>query len=954
MPACAGTQTGVINFMARKIERLNLADHTLDINVRKCNYEKFDFSEVEDFVRELAGGRQFQFDAIKQVLIYLWGGGYKDITQLAKENFKKKEAIQLRFQSEENFLRRLPLHNRLSGVVHMATGTGKSYVMCAIAYLSIVMGKIKRVLVLGPSSTVIEAGLTGKFREYLYGERGLQLQEKLPLKYRNIPINLLNENDPITDNSIVIENINSIYNKDNNSIGDTLFSQVEEVLVLSDEVHHAYTHLTYRENLLELEEREGRGEERDERLWMKFIREEPKITRHIGFTGTPYNQDEYFADVIYDYSINDAMNERMIKGINPIIKTEAENGDAELNINQKFEQILITHDENKKKYSYCDVKGIPRLKPITIFINSKQTVAQKNTELFTKVLADYLKVTRKEYSALPASQLYQIASEKVICVISKPTDTDYQEKLDAIEEINPDKPGGKVEFIFAVNKLSKGWDVDNVYQIVPMEERVFNSKLLISQVLGRGLRLPRNVPIGQVLGNYPVVTITNHEKFAEHIKQLLYAVTDCETRFISKVFKDDKVEERAKHNFKIFNLDYIPDVKLEDTKPPRQDTRERTLILTPSPDKLHLNVTYMIDKKKFALTRNFYTVDQVASEITDRFALRQFESKQFDFGDGIVVNDLPDRDDIEKVIRKAMEKAGIEGNRLSENNKKAIELFFNQFLPRGKKKRVHVNIEGNLIGVKTLDMASVRTSELDRDASIFISEDYESELKDENKFVIKDFQKRHKEIEGQMVLDFAGTEESDYIRPLIKARSLYAVNTSMFKTPLNLVIVSHSPERDFVFKLVEHSKYIDAWIKSRDMGFYSLSYEFWKGGKDRVRRSFNPDFFIKIDLAKYITIISGNGNKEVLEKLYNLQDKGIKELIRVVEIKSDEDQEDVTRAKEKDGKEHFERLNKRLREMNPFDVHEDFRSNIGQHYIFDLLRPETYDNWFLNLKSGNI
>lgn len=491
--------------MPRRVEKLNLSDHTLDINVRKCNYEKFDFSEIEDFVRALTGdlpapvyadrqaGREFQYKAIKEVMIYLWGGSYKNITDLAKENYAKKEEIQRRFQSEENFLRHLPLPNRLSGVVHMATGTGKSYAIFAIAYLSLVMGKTKRVLVLGPSSTVIEAGLTGKFKEYLYGQKGLELQEKLPLKYRNIPINLLNENDPIADNSIVIENINSIYNKDNNSIGDTLFAQADEVLVLSDEVHHAYSHLTFRGDILDLEDEEDRGpayrprgagrEERDERLWMKFIREEPKITRHIGFTGTPYNQDEYFCDVIYDYSINDAISQKVIKRINPIIKTEAENGDSELTINQKFEQILITHDENKKKYSYYDDKGIPRLKPITIFINGKQTIAQKNTELFTKVLADYLKATHKEYSSLPASQLYQIASEKVICVISKPTDTDYQEKLDAIEEANPDKKGGKVEFIFAVNKLSEGWDVDNVYQIVPMEERVFNSKLLISQVL---------------------------------------------------------------------------------------------------------------------------------------------------------------------------------------------------------------------------------------------------------------------------------------------------------------------------------------------------------------------------------------------------------------------------------------------------------------------------------------
>ena len=942
--------------MARKVRRLNLADHTLDINTRKCNYDKFDFSEVEDFVRELVGEREFQFKAIKEVLIYLWGGGYKDIIQLAKENFKKKEALQLRFQSEENFLRRLPLPDRLSGVVHMATGTGKSYVMFAIAYLSIVMGKVKRVLVLGPSSTVIEMGLTGKFREYLYGKEGLRLQEKLPPKYRNIPINLLNENNPIVDNSIVIENINSIYNKDNNSIGDTLFSQVEEVLVLSDEVHHAYTHLTYRDNLLRLEKIEGQRDTRDERLWMKFIREEPKIRRHIGFTGTPYNQDEYFADVIYDYSINDAINGMVIKKINPIIKTEAENGDVELSTSQKFEQILITHDENKQKYSYCDDNDRPRLKPITVFINGRRTTAQRNTEEFTKALADYLRTRRKECSDLRASQLYQIASEKVICVISKPTDADYQEKLDVIEEIDPNKLGGKVEFVFAVNKLSEGWDVDNVYQIVPMEERVFNSKLLISQVLGRGLRVPRNVPWGRVLGNYPIVTITNHEKFAEHIRQLLYAVTDCETRFISKIIAGKQPDSRSKHNFSIFNLEYVPDVKLQDAGSSKQDMRDRELVLTPSSDKLHLNVTYMLDRKKFALARNFYTIDQVASEIATRFALRPFESKHFDFGDGIVINDLPEEDDIESVIRKAMAKAGIEDNRLSENNRKAIELFFNQFLPRGKKKPVHVNIEGDIVGIKTLDMdiASARTSELDRDTSIFISEDYEEELSDENEFVITDLQKRTKEAEGQLSMDFAGKERSEYIRSLIESKPLYAVNTSMLKTPLNLVIVSHGPERNFVFKLIEHSKYMDAWIKSRDMGFYSLSYEFWKAGKDRVRRSFNPDFFIKIDLQHYMDKLSEDNPHGNLSKLRELQDQGIKEIIRVVEIKSDEDQEEITRAKDRFGKDHFENVNKRLRHINPIDLPEEFQDTTSQYYTFNLLRPETYALWSRNLRNGVI
>ena len=82
------------------------------------------------------------------------------------------------------------------------------------------------------------------------------------------------------------------------------------------------------------------------------------------------------------------------------------------------------------------------------------------------------------------------------------------------------------------------------------------------------------------------------------------------------------------------------------------------------------------------------------------------------------------------------------------------------------------------------------------------------------------------------------------------------------------------------------------------------------------------------------------------------EDQGIKEIIRVVETKSDEDQEDVTRAKERYGKEHLENANNQLRANNPFDLPEDYRGNAYQHYHFDLLRPEKYGIWFDNIKRG--
>ncbi|MFO7761685.1 MAG: DEAD/DEAH box helicase family protein [Desulfobia sp.] len=932
------------------MSRLSLSEHTLDVNIRRCDIDRFDFSEVEDYVAQLTGERQYQFNAVKEIMIYLWGGAYESVTDLARESYGNKEAIRKRFLSEDHFLHMLPLPGKLSGVCHLATGTGKSYVMFAVAHLSLLLGKVKRVLVLGPSSTVIEQGLRDKFKEYLYGEKGAELKEQLPENLRHKAIRMLNCNDPVEDGSIVIENINAIYNRERNSIGDTLFNHGGEVLVLSDEVHHAYSHLNFSGDALQYAfgaGEEWRGELRDERLWMKFIREENAIRRHIGFTGTPYNKNDYFPDVLCNYSIKDAIDEKNIKRINAILKTETDEGDRELTTRQRYEQILATHAGNRRKYAYPDTNGKPAVKPITVFIHPTQAAARRNTDEFVKILAETMPHEDATLAGQPRSVLEQQARERVICVISKPGETDYKEKLDQIEETDPEKTGGRVEFIFAVNKLSEGWDVDNVFQIVPSEERVFNSKLLISQVLGRGLRLPRNVRLGDINNKYPMVTITNHDRFAKHIRELLDEVTECEMRFTSNVLQDQE-QKRYRHHFCLFNLKYLPSQRTEDRPPDEltEEPRTRELILTPSADKLGVKVIYMEGTRHFELTKDFFTVDQVVLEIENRFKNRGFERRHFDFGDGIVCDDLPGPDNIEEVIRAAMDRAGIEGDLLSAENRRQVELFFNQFLPKGRKKVIRERIEGEVQGISTTEMQqmSARSGGVDQTVSVFISEDYKHELSDQNLFIIDEIGKQPQQ---QNLPNFT----HEYIRKVFPAKHLYAVNTSLLRTPQDLVILSHEPEREFLFRLIEHAKYINAWVKSPDTSFYSLDYEYWKRGKDRVRRSFNPDFFISLSISDYL-LLNKSSQKSAADRLRYLQDKGVESITLVVEIKDDDDNSEATAAKEQFGKEHFKNLNSRLGSINPFDMPEEFQDHVGQRYIFQILRPGEFAGWFSRLANG--
>ena len=937
--------------------KLSLSEHTLDANIRRCDLDLFDFSEVEDYVLTLAGDREYQFEAVRQILTYLWGGAYKTVVDLAKENYRKKPAIRKRFQSEEHFLRMLPLPDRLSGVCHLATGTGKSYVMFAVAHLSILLGKVKRVLVLGPPSTVIESGLREKFKEYLFGMKGVELKAKLPERLRHKTIRLLTCNDTIEDNSIVIENINAVYNRDVNAIGDTLFSHNGEVLVLSDEVHHAYSHLNFGGQAVGYAfetGKEGRGDTRDERLWMKFLREEPAITRHIGFTGTPYNKNDYFPDVICNWSIKDAIDEKIIKKINPVLKTETDEGGSELTSRQRFEQILTTHAENTGKYSYPGRDGRPKVKPITIFIHPSKAKAKGNMDEFVKALAQWLKERNPAFENMSRSGLDQIAREKVICVISGPGDKEYQQKLDQIEEIDSERVGGKVEFIFAVNKLSEGWDVDNVFQIVPSEERIFNSKLLISQVLGRGLRLPRKVNLGDIHGNYPVVTITNHDKFARHIRELLDQVTECEMRLASNVLSAPGTR-RFSHHFNLFNLEYLPSHRFKERDAEEINGRRRELKLAASDEKLGVKVLYLQGEKRFRLSKEFFTVDQVVLDIERRFKNQVFESRHFDFGDDIVLDEIPGRHAIEKIIRNAMERAGIEGDRLSRENRQQIDFFFNQYLPIGKKILIRENIEGAVRGISTLSMEqrSARSGGLDHDISVFISEDHENELGEQNRFVLEELINLDRQMSFRG--DWLPSQEEynrDHIRQVLPFKHLYAVNPSLFRTPQDLVILSHAPERQFVFRLIEHSRLISSWVKSPDKDFYTLDYEYWKAGKDRVRRSFNPDFFIRVGIGEYLLQLAAGGNSKAIRHLRDLEDRGTEDLILVVEIKGDDDDTESTKAKSRYGEDHFRSLNRRLKETNPIDLPEPFRESVNQRYLFYVLRTSDYPGWFSRLQSG--
>src|SRR3990167_7101424 len=102
--------------------------------------EVWDESKYEGFVDELCGLREYQKDAMRTAMRYLAGSKYRNLLELAKENFDSNDESQRRYGSWPGMERHLQLPDQLACSIDMATGTGKSYVLYGLAAILLPRG----------------------------------------------------------------------------------------------------------------------------------------------------------------------------------------------------------------------------------------------------------------------------------------------------------------------------------------------------------------------------------------------------------------------------------------------------------------------------------------------------------------------------------------------------------------------------------------------------------------------------------------------------------------------------------------------------------------------------------------------------------------------------------------------------------------------------------------------
>jgi type III restriction enzyme len=843
-------------------------DLILKINT---NYDtsKLDLDEWEFFLDKLCLNREYQKEAIKSSIIYLASGKYKSIETLIEENYKKNPELQLKYSSIEEYNKRIQLPNKLFANIDLSTGSGKSYVMYGIAQIMLGLGLVNKVLLLCPSIT-IESGLTEKF-ESLSGNS--ELKNSIPDSSLCKNPRIINANSTIQNGDICIENIHAVYSNTGSSIEDSVLWQGEQVLVLNDESHHIFNKI------------EGlKGDEAsDLKKWKEFLLNTNYNFKYIlGFTGTAYQNNEYFNDVIYRYSLRQGIEDRIIKNIEYIQKDDSGSD------NEKFQKIYQNQIDNENKY--------PQVKPLTILITKD---ISKANFLFSDIV-DFL--VKKESLSLEEIE------KKVLIVTSHKDHKNNLFKLKYVDE--KDNP---VKWIISVSMLTEGWDVKNVFQIVPWEDRAFNSKLLIAQVLGRGLRVPLLYANAQ-----PKVTVFNHDSWSKNIKGLIDEVLEIETRLYSNVL-DDKYE-RSKYHFEVYNLNYTKqDIEIEHNQENKvfnyskleQEgiTLEAQSVVSDKEAVYEDILGGSIKEKNYMIESEAWDIEDVVDKIYTEFNTREWEGTVLQLGeDKYTKNNLPPRSKIKDIIRISMDKRGIKGNKIIEKNVMKIFTSFSTLLRKKGKTIVSQSSinEPFIISTKNTNRESLGVGNLRRGYSVFFSDNFEEEL----------FSVEQMNILKELI------DDESLQRSAIKEQNQYH-----FKTPFNLVFTNAEPERKFIEALCKKDliklNIIDSWIKSRDMGFYSIEYSLRYGGKDSktrryTQKTFNPDFLIKI-------------SKE--DKIYVL----------VIEIKSDKDDSSENKAKYKYGKDHFISLNNKLKELG-----------IKQEYIFHFLSPNSYPEFFDYLKNGTL
>jgi type III restriction enzyme len=223
----------------------------------------------------------------------------------------------------------------------------------------------------------------------------------------------------------------------------------------------------------------------------------------LELTATPFIESAKgpvpFRNVVMDYPLARAIEDGFVK--EPAVVTQ-QNFDPAAHSAEQLERIKLmdgvrVHEETKVHLlTYAHQMDEKPVKPFMLVIARDTTHAGQLMQLISGEL----------FGGRYAGKVIQVDSGTT----SGAEGDEIVQKLLAVESY--DEP---TEIVIHVNMLKEGWDVTNLYTIVPL--RAANARTLIEQSIGRGLRLPYGRKTGvEVVDRLNIIA---HDKFQEVVDE---------------------------------------------------------------------------------------------------------------------------------------------------------------------------------------------------------------------------------------------------------------------------------------------------------------------------------------------------------------------------------------------------------------------------------------------------
>lgn len=481
------------------------------------------------------------------------------------------ETIRELYPSCTNFQRAFP-----SFTHNIATGVGKTRLMGAIiTYLYLAKG-IKNFFILAPNLTIYDK-LIKDFGDPAYEK---YVFNGISEFVHNRPVIITGDNYAqqgalYSDTEIRINIFNiSKFNSDNKgtkSGGVTLapkmkrlseylgesywqyLSSLDDLVVLMDEAHRYHADAS------------------------KKAIDELNPVMGIELTATPLDEKgNPFRNIVYEYTLAKALADGLYVK-NPTIAKRKNfdpkgKSDEEVEL-IKLEDAISIHQQTKTDLELYALNNNEKLVKPFVLVVCKDINHAKN-------VYDYIN-SPSFYNGQYIGKVLQIDS-------STKKDEEIEQLFVSLEN-----PENEIEIVIHVNMLKEGWDVSNLYTIVPL--RAANASVLIEQTIGRGLRLPFG---GKRTGeaNIDKLTVIAHDNFdsviaeAQNPNSILNRVSFVEfdeeevkektiaTTSVSKVDKEIELEQAE--------VNKIEDTKQKQTAQNQVDAKKAIINVLPTLNKI--------------------------------------------------------------------------------------------------------------------------------------------------------------------------------------------------------------------------------------------------------------------------------------------------------------------------------------------------------------------------------